>query len=315
MLAPDVLKVRIAEGIMAFPATPFRGDGSLDLPQLAAHVDFLAQHAPSALAAAGGAGEIFSLSLAEHAEVVRAAVLHGRGIPVIGGAAYGTQLACAMARAVEQAGADAVLLLPPYLVHCEQEGLYRHIRAVCDSVAIAVIPYSRDNAVLAPDTVFRLADDCPNLVGLKDGTGDLAAVSALQARVGGRLTILNGAPTAEMFAPQCRTVSIHCYSSAVFTFLPLLARHFYGALRDGREALVEDMLSRFYRPLVKLRQRKRGYSVSIVKAGLRVVGRPAGPVRPPLLDFDASESAMLAELIAGASAWAGTRLDATESQT
>lgn len=306
MLAPDVLKVRIAEGIMAFPATPFRTDGSLDLRQLGAHVEFLARHEPSALAAAGGAGEIFSLSFAEHAEVIRAAVLHGRGIPVIGGAAYGTQMACAMARAVEQAGADAVLLLPPYLVHCEQEGLYHHIRAVCDSVAIAVIPYSRDNAVLAADTVLRLADDCPNLVALKDGTGDIAAVSALQARVGDRLTILNGAPTAEMFAPQFRSISIHCYSSAVFTFLPLVARHFYAALRDGRQSLVEEMLAQFYRPLVKLRQRKRGYSVSIVKAGLRVVGQPAGPVRPPLVDFDDNESAMLAELVANASAWTGS---------
>lgn len=303
MLAPDVLRVRIAEGIMAFPATPFQTDGSLDIPQLGAHVEYLAQHRPSALAAAGGAGEIFSLSLPEHAQVILETVRHACGIPVIGGAAYGTQMASEMARAVEQAGADAVLLLPPYLVHCEQDGLYRHIRDVCRSVAIAVIPYSRDNAVLAPDTVLRLAEDCPNLVAVKDGTGDLASVSALQARVGNRLTILNGAPTAEMFARQFQTISIHCYSSAVFSFLPPLARRFYRALRANDHALVEDMLARFYRPLVKLRQRKRGGAVSIVKAGLRVVGKPAGPVRAPLVDFDDSELAALTQLVAQASHW------------
>lgn len=299
MLAPDVLRTRIAEGIMAFPATPFQTDGSLDLPELAAHVETLAQHQPSALAAAGGAGEMFSLSLPEHAQVIRETVRHALGIPVIGGAGYGTQMAREMARAVEAAGADGVLLLPPYLVNCEQEGLYRHIREVCRSVGIAVIPYSRDNGILAPDTVLRLADDCQNLIALKDGTGDLPSVRALQERVGNRLTIVNGAPTAEMFAQQFQALSIHCYSSAVFTFLPLVARCFYRALRSNDQLRVEDMLERFYRPLVKLRQRKRGGAVSIVKAGLRVVGKPAGPVRAPLVDFDASELATLARLIEG----------------
>ncbi len=195
MLA-DVLKLRIAEGIMAFPATAFRPDGSLDLPGQAEHVAFLAQHQPSALAAPGGAGEIFSLTLAEHAQVVRTTVQHARGIPVIGGAAYGTAMACEMARAVERAGGDAVLLLPPYLIHCEQEGLYRHIQAVCAAVSIAVIPYSRDNAVVTPDTLIRLADSCQNLIALKDGTGDLASVANIKSRLGDRLTIVNGAPTA-----------------------------------------------------------------------------------------------------------------------
>jgi 5-dehydro-4-deoxyglucarate dehydratase len=301
---PDVLKLRIAEGIMAFPATPFRTDGALDLPGQAEHVAFLAQFRPSALAAAGGAGEIFSLTLAEHEQVVRTTVQHAHGIPVIGGAAYGTAMACDMARTVERAGADAVLLLPPYLVHCEQEGLYRHIRTVCAAVSISVIPYSRDNAVIAPDTLMRLSDDCPNLIALKDGTGDLASMAAIKAQVGHRLTIVNGAPTAEMFAAQFKAISIHCYSSAVFTFLPAVARFFYDALHSGHADVVDDMLKHFYKPLVALRQRKRGYSVSIVKAGLRVVGRSAGAVRAPLLDLEPADEARLAELVARTRAWA-----------
>jgi 5-dehydro-4-deoxyglucarate dehydratase len=303
MLAPDVLKQRIAEGIMAFPATPFHADGSLDQSGLESHVAFLARHRPTALAAAGGAGEIFSLSFAEHEQVVRTTVLHAAGVPVIGGAAYGTSMACEMARTVERTGADAVLLLPPYLVRCEQEGLFRHIRAVCSSVSIAVIPYSRDNAVVAPDTLLRLADACPNMVALKDGTGDLAGVAGLKQRVGDRVTIVNGAPTAEVFAPKFQAIDIGSYSSAVFTFLPLLARHFFNALRGGDHAVVNAMLADFYGPIVELRDRKRGYSVSIVKAGLRVAGMPAGPVRSPLVDFDAEEESLLARLIARASQW------------
>jgi 5-dehydro-4-deoxyglucarate dehydratase len=303
MLAPDVLKDRISTGIMAFPATPFHADGSLDQSRLESHVAFLAQHRPTALAAAGGAGEIFSLTLAEHEQVVRTTVLHANGVPVIGGAGYGTLMACEMARTVERAGADAVLLLPPYLIRSEQEGIFRHIRAVCASVSIAVVPYSRDNAIVAPETLLRLADACPNMIALKDGTGDLASVTKLKDKVGGRVTIINGAPTAEVYAPKFQSIQINSYSSAVFTFLPQLATRFFNALQSGERALVGAMLADFYTPLVELRDRKRGYSVSIVKAGLRVAGMPAGPVRAPLVDLDADEESQLARLVAKASQW------------
>jgi 5-dehydro-4-deoxyglucarate dehydratase len=303
MVPFDVLRDRIAEGIMAFPATPFAADGSLDEGAHAAHVAFLAQQQPTALVAAGGAGEIFSLTLPEHERVVRNTVANSHGVPVIGGAAYGTMMAREMAQAVEQAGGDAVLLLPPYLVQSEQDGLFRHIQSVCAAVSIAVIPYSRDNAVLAPETVAQLARECPNIIALKDGTGDLAAVAQIKDRVGDRIAIINGAPTAEVFAPQFQTLGVLSYSSAVFTFLPTLARCFFEALRTRDEALVSAILQRFYNPLVELRNRRNGYSVSIVKAGLRVVGRSAGPVRPPLVDLDPGEEALLADLVRQAAQW------------
>jgi 5-dehydro-4-deoxyglucarate dehydratase len=303
MLPLDVLRARIAEGIMAFPATPFTPDGALDEPCHSAHVAFLAQQQPTALVAAGGAGEIFSLTLPEHERVVGNTVANAHGVPVIGGAAYGTMMACEMARAVERAGGDAVLLLPPYLVHSEQAGLFRHIRAVAAAVSIAVIPYSRDNAVLAPETMELLARECPNIVALKDGTGDLAAVAAIKSRVGEQIAIINGAPTAEVFAPQFQALGVLSYSSAVFTFFPTLARRFFEALRAGDQALVTAILEGFYNPLVELRNRKHGYSVSIVKAGLRVAGKPAGPVRPPLIDLDADEEAVLGDLVSRAAQW------------
>lgn len=303
MRSPELLRRRFSRGIMAFPATPFRADGKLDLTCYERHVAFLAAHEPIALVAAGGAGEVFSLTLAEHESVIRATVACGAGLPVVGGVAYGTAMACEMARAAERAGADAVLLLPPYLVRSEQEGLRRHIEAVCASVSIAVIPYSRDNAVIAPDTLLQLAETCPNLVALKDGTGNLAAAERLTRRAGERLVIINGAPTAEVFAPRYRELGVHSYSSAVFTFLPSLAKRFFAALEAQRRAVLEEMLSRFYDPLVKLRDRKHGYAVSIVKAGLRVTGRGAGPVRPPLIDLDAEEEKRLATLIRETAEW------------
>jgi 5-dehydro-4-deoxyglucarate dehydratase len=303
MLAPDVLRRRIAEGIMAFPATAFRADLSFDQARYEAHVADLSRHGPSALVAAGGAGEIFSLTASEHEQVVRATVRQSNGIPVIGGAAYGTSMACEMARAVERAGADAILLFPPYLVRSEQEGLLEHIRTVSASVSIAVIPYSRDNAVISPETMLKLADLCPNVVALKDGMGNIAGVREILARAGNRLSIVNGAPTAEVLAPQFKAAGVQSYSSAVFTFLPELARSYFDALKRGDEAQVRTMLDEFYAPLVAIRDRKHGYSVSIVKAGLRVTGASAGPVRPPLTDLSADEEAMLGALVGKAARW------------
>jgi 5-dehydro-4-deoxyglucarate dehydratase len=301
--AREQLQRRFSTGIMAFPATPFRADGELDLPCYEGHVAFLAEHEPVALVAAGGAGEIFSLTFAEHEAIIRATVACAGGLPVVGGAAYGTAMACEMARAVERAGADAVLLLPPYLVRSEQQGLLRHIQAVCASVSIAVIPYSRDNAIIAPDTLLQLAETCPNLIALKDGTGNIAAAERLARRCGDRVAIINGAPTAEVFATGYRELGVRAYSSAVFTFLPALAKRFFAALDGDRRGAVEQMLQRFYAPLVKLRDRRHGYAVSIVKAGLRVTGRDAGPVRPPLIDLDAEEERRLAALIEEVAEW------------
>ena len=111
--------------------------------------------------------------------------------------------------------------------------------------------------------------------------------------------------TAEVYAPQFQAVGVQSYSSAVFTFHPVLANRFFEALRGRDQATVSAMLRDFYIPLVELRDRKRGYSVSIVKAGLRAMGMPAGPVRPPLVDLDAEEQARLVALIQGAARWIG----------
>jgi 5-dehydro-4-deoxyglucarate dehydratase len=291
------LRERISEGILAFPATAFTAAGALDEPRFAAHIAELAAHAPAALVPAGGAGELFSLSLEEQRRVVAAAVAAAGAVPVIAGAGQGLASACAMAEAAERAGAAGVLLFPPYLVQPEQAGLAAYVARVCAAVSIPVVVYSRDNGVLEPDTALRLADACPNLVAVKDGTADFEALTILMRRAGDRLTVVNGVPTAEIVARQYFAAGVTSYSSAVFTFLPAVARRFYGALRDGDAATVDRLLDAFYLPLATLRRRRRGYAVAIVKAGLRVTGRPAGPVRPPLVDLTDAETGELARLV------------------
>ena len=266
------------------------------------HIAWLLSHKPAGLFAAGGTGEFFSLTPTEFAAVVHAAVAQTAGqVPVIAGCGYGTAMAKEFARAAEEAGADGILLLPPYLVNAEQSGLAAHVEAVCASTKLGVIMYNRDNAVLDDATLERLCHRCPNLVGFKDGVGDIERMTRIYARMGDRLTYIGGLPTAETFALPYLEMGVTTYSSAIFNFLPNFALEFYAAVRRRDHAMVFARLREFVLPYIEIRNRRKGYAVSIVKAGMKAVGRSAGPVRPPLTDLTEAELHELTKLIAGRS--------------
>jgi 5-dehydro-4-deoxyglucarate dehydratase len=161
--------------------------------------------------------------------------------------------------------------------------------------------YNRDNAVLDDTTLEQLCQRCPNLVGFKDGVGDIERMTRIYARMGDRLTYIGGLPTAETFALPYLEMGVTTYSSAIFNFLPNFALEFYAAVRNRDHATVFASLRDFVLPYIQIRNRRKGYAVSIVKAGMKAVGRPAGPVRPPLTDLTAAELQDLTTLIAGRS--------------
>jgi 5-dehydro-4-deoxyglucarate dehydratase len=254
------------------------------------------------LFAAGGTGEYFSLTLEEFSAVVAAAVLQtNQRVPVVAGCGYGTAMAKQFARAGEAAGADGLLLFPPYLINADPAGLAAHVEAVCASTKLGVIFYNRDNAILNEVWLERICQRCPNLVGFKDGYGDIELMTRIYARMGDRLTYIGGLPTAETFALPYLELGVTTYSSAIFNFLPEFAQNFYAAVRRRDHAEVFKQLRDFVLPYIDIRNRHKGYAVSIVKAGMGAVGRPAGPVRSPLTDLEASEMDALKKLIAGRS--------------
>lgn len=294
---PQELKSALGAGLLSFPVTPFDASGAFNENAYRKHVNWLSQFDASVLFAAGGTGEFFSLTPAEVPAIIRAAKASAGKVPIVSGIGYGTEMAVHMARAAERAGADGLLVLPHYLIDAPQEGLFRHIKAVCDAVGIGVMVYNRDNSILEVDTLQRLCDACPNLVGFKDGSGDIGLVRQVTATLGDRLTYLGGMPTAELFAEAYLGAGVTTYSSAVFNFVPQLALRFYVALRAGDTATVERILSNFFYPFMAIRRRQKGYAVSAIKAGVRLIGHDAGPVRPPLTDLSAEEEAMLKTLI------------------
>jgi len=302
LMSPEELATKTGAGLLSFPVTHFTDTYAFDEAPYRAHIDWLLQYKPAGLFAAGGTGEFFSLDLKEFSAVVAAVVqqTHHR-VPVVAGCGYGTAIAKQFAQEAESAGADGILLLPPYLVNAEPAGIMAHVEAVCASTRLGVIFYNRDNAIINDVTLERLCERCPNLVGFKDGYGDIELMTRIYARMGDRLTYIGGLPTAETFALPYLEMGVTTYSSAIFNFLPQFAQNFYAAVRRRDHAEVFTQLRDFVLPYIDIRNRHKGYAVSIVKAGMRAIGRPAGPVRTPLTDLDQSEMDALIKLIAGRS--------------
>jgi 5-dehydro-4-deoxyglucarate dehydratase len=292
------LKKKLGSGLLAFPVTHFKPDLSFDEQPYRSSIHRNVEHGAVGLFAPGGTGEFFSLTMAEAEHVTRAAVEEAKGrLPIVGGTGYGTAMAVEFAKAAERAGADAVLVLPPYLLGLEQTGLEAHVDAICKAIGIGVIVYNRDNAIYSAETVARLADRHQNMIGYKDGHGDVEQLVRVRQIVGDRLVYIGGMPTAEVFAVPYFAAGFTTYSSAVFNFLPKTAMQFFNALRAGERATTDRLLRSLFLPYVSLRNRRKGYAVSIVISGMRVVGRSAGPVRPPLTDLTADEQGELARVV------------------
>jgi 5-dehydro-4-deoxyglucarate dehydratase len=160
-----------------------------------------------------------------------------------------------------------------------------------------VIFYHRDRARLNEELLEALCERCPNLVGFNDGVGDIELMTRVYARLGDRLTYIGGLPTAETFALPYLELGVNTYSSAIFNFLPDWANGFYDAVRRRDRATAYDELPRFVLPYIAIRSRRPGYAVSIVKAGMRAIGRGAGPVRPPLTELTDTEFKELVALV------------------
>ena len=298
-MTPTEMAKHLGGGLLSFPVTPFNADYTFNEAQYRENMDWLCGFDVAGLFAAGGTGEFFSLTPAEVEKVVTVAVAQTKGrVPVMAAAGYGTAIAKEMTAAAERAGADGILLLPPYLVHSEQDGLAAHVEAVCKSTKLGVIVYNRDNALLNEDTVAKLCDRCENLVGYKDGVGDVELMTRVYSKMGNRLTYIGGLPTAETFALPYLEMGVTTYSSAVFNFVPEFATAFYAAVRRQDREAVYAGLREFILPLIAIRNRKKGYAVSIIKAGMKAVGRDSGPVRSPLTDLTAAEFADVKALVA-----------------
>ncbi|ANE78967.1 5-dehydro-4-deoxyglucarate dehydratase [Mycobacterium adipatum] len=290
------------QGVLFFPVTPFTEAGAVDLDALAAHLSKGLDAGPGGIFIACGTGEFHAIDEDEFRAIVDTAVkvVAGR-VPVYAGAGGSVAQAKRFAIAAQEAGADGLLLLPPYLVEVPQPGLVDYVTAVAGATELPVIVYNRNNAKFTEASAVAVAK-IGNVIGFKDGTGNFdqvaRIVAAVTTQVDPDFLFFNGLPTAETTQLAFRAIGVPLYSSATFAFAPDLALAFYNSLESGNTELTNALLNAFFIPLVQLRDTVPGYAVSLVKAGVTMEGVPAGPVRPPLVMPHADDLAQLSTIVA-----------------
>jgi len=268
-------------GVLGFPITPFHQDLSLDLDGLARNVNEMAGYPFCALVAAGGTGELYSLTSAEVEEVVRVTVQAAAGrMPVVAGTGYNAVFGADMARRAEKAGADAILALPPYYINAPWEGLVEYYRAIGNASGLPLMVYSRDWAVFTADMVARLADRVPTLEFWKDGQGDARKYQRIMHALGNRLAWLGG--LGDDCVPAYFAVGVQAYTSSISNIAPQVSLQLAEAGMTHDFKRLDNLMRKYVHPLYAIRERVKGYEVSAMKAVMEILGMPAGPVRPPL---------------------------------
>jgi 5-dehydro-4-deoxyglucarate dehydratase len=291
----EALRARL-RGVIAFPVTPFRPDLSLDLDGLRANLRSLIQHPLAAVVAAGGTGEMYSLTPDEHGQVVEATAQEvGGRAPLIAGVGFNAAVAAAMAQRAARAGADAILALPPYYPHADDEGLLDYYAAVGAATPRPLLVYSRDWVNPSPAWVERLAQRVPTLFAWKEGQGDVRRYQQIMQRLGGRLHWIGG--VGDDCVPGYYSLGIRCYTSSIATVAPRLSVALHEAASGGDPAALKRLMDDFVVPLYALRARRKGYEVAVMKEMMALAGQAAGPVRPPLPPLAAPDREELKALL------------------
>jgi len=292
---PNTLRNKLS-GVIAFPVTPFQENLALDLPGLHHNLTKLLEHPISAIVAAGGTGEMYSLTPAEYVRVIELTThaIEDR-VPVIAGVGFGQRLAIEMAQAAEKAGADGILAFPPYYPQADDEGLFEYYRSIGEATKLGMLVYSRDWTNFSPAMVERLTT-IPTLVAWKDGQGDIRRLQAIMNRVGDRLHWIGGAGD-DMVAAYY-SIGIRTFSSSIATVAPPLSLRLHELAAAGDGDALSELLDQCVIPLYALRARRKGYEVSAMKAMMDMVGLNGGPVRPPLVNVSAEEEDELRVILA-----------------
>lgn len=184
------------KGSLVALVTPMNQDGSVNYEQLKSLIDWHVENGTDGIVAVGTTGESATLPVEEHLAVVEAAVKHtAKRIPVIAGAgANNTLEAIELSKAAERLGADYTLSVVPYYNKPSQEGIYRHFKAIAEATSVPMIIYNvpgRTVADMSNETILRLAA-VPNIVGVKEASGDIARATDLINRVPEGFAVYSG---------------------------------------------------------------------------------------------------------------------------
>src|SRR3954453_9682400 len=231
------------QGVIAFPLTPFKQDLSLNLDGLRKNLQALAAHPLCAIIAAGGTGELYSLTPAEHQQVVRATVEQiGGRTPVLAATGFNPAIGAELAKASAAAGAKGILAFPPYYPQPDDEGVIDYYKAIASATPLPMIIYSRDWFNPSPALVEKIASAIPNLIAWKDGQGDVRRYQLIRQRLGDRLHWIGGA--GDDLVPGYYSMGIRTYTSSIANIAPKLSLALHEKASANDSTALDQMMTR-----------------------------------------------------------------------
>jgi 5-dehydro-4-deoxyglucarate dehydratase len=300
-MTPETLKGRL-RGALAFPITPYAADGSVDLAGVRANAAWLAASGCCAIVAPSGTGELFALTPNECAAVARATVeaVAGR-MPVIAAVGFGPAIAADLARRAEEAGADGILVLPPYYANPAPQGLVEYYRAVANATSLGIMPYARDAALFTPKLFEQVVREIPTMIAFKDGRGDVRLFRSIREHVveqlGDERVVWLAGVGDDLVGPYFGA-GAEGFTSSLACFWPEASVELYRLASTGDFAGLARYHQQAVRPFYHMRERGKGFEVSVMKAAMELLGHPAGPARPPLGHLSETDLADLRAIIA-----------------
>ncbi|NOU97300.1 5-dehydro-4-deoxyglucarate dehydratase [Paenibacillus sp. LMG 31456] len=285
-------------GILGFPVAPMDQNGRLVVSALEKNIQFLIDEGLSSIFIACGSGEFHALSNIEYQTMVETAISVAKGkVPVYTGVGGNISHALELTKLSKELGANGYLILPPYLIEPEQEGLCNYLSTIIESTDLNAIVYQRDNCVLTLPTLQKLVEN-PQLVGFKDGLGNMDTNIELTQTIGDRLGWLNGMPMAEVTMPAYVNMGFTSYSSAISNYIPHISATFYQALLSQNKSLLNELYLNVILPINRIRRQKKGYAVALIKAGMEIVGLPVGTqVRAPIVQVEKDHYQQMEQII------------------
>ena len=268
-------------GSIAPVVTPFREDGEVDYEALAGLVEYQISNGSHGISVCGTTGEPSSLSLEEREKVMETAIRVAAGrVPVVPGTGSVNQKeALRLTRAAQEMGADAALVIVPYYVQPNQRALYEHFKKVANSVDIPVIIYNipgRTATDMAPETMHRLQEDCPNIIGCKESSKDFVHANHIMQLCRRGWLLYSGI---ELLCYPMLAIGGAGYVSATANVAPREVAQLYELWKAGD---VEGAIQMHYHLLPLNDVLFRDTNPVPMKAALGMMGRIKPIVRPPL---------------------------------
>ena len=277
------MKKTIFTGAGVVIVTPFNEDGSINYGELGRLIDFNIDNGTDAIIICGTTGESATMSDEEHIECIRFAVEKTAGrVPVIAGTGSNdTRYAVELSKEAEKLGADALLLVTPYYNKCSQAGLVQHYKTIAESVSLPIIVYSvasRTGVNITPETCVELAK-IPNIVAIKEASGNISQIAMIASMVGDDLDIYSGNDDQIIPIMALGAKGVISVLSNVMPF----------ETHEIAELCLENRYPEAREKMFKVQQLAKDLFCDVnpipVKHALNVMGYKAGPCRMPLSEM------------------------------